>query len=143
VASLGISLANAPSLVAAAAAVVATAVVNADRWSATIAMRRAICPGSALRAREVAAAAAAVAAAIATIAASRGICLVIAPNRGREAAAEAVVETAITADNQVICPGIARSRGKAVAIAAVIATAFNATVARDMAICRVNAPSEF
>jgi len=136
VASLGISLANAPSLVAAEAAAEATAVVNADPWSVTIATRRAICLGSALRVREVAAAAVA-AVAIVTIAANPGICLAIAPSRDKEAAAAA---TAITAASRVISPGIARSRDKAAA-AAETAIAFSATGARDMATCRVNAPS--
>jgi len=138
VASLGISLANAPSLVAAEAAAEATAVVNADPWSVTIATRRAICLESVLRVKEVAAAAVA-AVAIVTIAANPGICLAIAPSRDKEAAA-AAVETAITAASRVISPGIARSRDKAAA-AAETAIAFSATGARDMATCRVNAPS--
>jgi len=136
VASLGISLANAPSLVAAEAAAEATAVVNADPWSVTIATRRAICLESVLRVKEVAAAAVA-AVAIVTIAANPGICLAIAPSRDKEAAAAA---TAITAASRVISPGIARSRDKAAA-AAETAIAFSATGARDMATCRVNAPS--
>jgi len=86
--------------------------------------------------------------ATATTAVNRGICLVTAPPRDKAAAAVVAVETATTVNSQVIFLGIAPSRGRAVAAAAAafaveIVTASNATVARDMATCRGNAPSDF
>jgi len=139
---------SAPSPVAAAVAAADLVVAIAGPWSATIATRRVICRGSVPRG-EVAAAAVVVVdeVATATTAVNRGICLVTAPPRDKAVAAVVAVETATTVNSQVIFLGIAPSRGRAVAAAAAFAveivTASNATVARDMATCRGNAPSDF
>jgi len=147
VASLGIFRANARSLVVEAVVAVDTAVAAAaDPWSATTATRRAICPGSAPRAAAADVVAEEEVVAIATIAVNRATCLVTAPSQDKEAAAAAVaVETATTADNRAIFPGTVPSRDRVVVVAVVAAdaTTCSATVAKDTATCRVNAPIEF
>jgi len=148
VASLGIFRANARSLVVEEVVAVDTAAADADLWSATTATRRATCPGSAPRVAAADVVAEEEVVAIAITAVNRAICLVTAPSLDKEAAAAAAVaiEAATTADSRVIFPGTVPNQDKEVVVVVVVAadaTTCNATVAKDTATCRVNAPIEF
>lgn len=147
VASLGIFRANARSLVVEEVVAVDTAAADADLWSATTATRRATCPGSAPRVAAADVVAEEEVVAIAITAVNRAICLVTAPSLDKEAAAAAAVaiEAATTADSRVIFPGTVPNQDKEVVVVVVAAdaTTCNATVAKDTATCRVNAPIEF
>jgi len=125
-----------------AAAAVDSAVAEGVEWSAIIAMRRAICRGSAPVEAGAAVAAADAEAVTAITAANLGICLATAPSRDKVAAVEAVVEIATTAVNRGTFHGIARSLDKGAAADAVAALAFNAIVARVTVTPSANAASE-
>jgi len=139
--NLAIFHANALSLDREVAAAVDSAAVEGVEWSAIIAMRRAICRGSAPVEAGAAVAAADAEAVTAITAANLGICLATARSRDKVAAVAAAVEIATTAVNRGTFQGIVPSLDKAAADAAA-ALVFNAIVARVTVTPSANAASE-
>jgi len=140
--NLAIFHANALSLDREVAAAVDSAAVEGVEWSAIIAMRRAICRGSAPVEAGAAVAAADAEAVTAITAANLGICLATARSRDKVAAVAAAVEIATTAVNRGTFQGIVPSLDKAAAADAAAALVFNAIVARVTVTPSANAASE-